>query len=113
MSEVAATDAPAWPPEPERSVPRLHQPWRAVVALAELVIAGIIVWGAFGLWESGISEVVVRLTDGATLVSRHYAGDHVAGAIGLGALAALFVLDAIRQVLLAVRVHRKGKRRRR
>ncbi|OZM75248.1 hypothetical protein CFN78_00545 [Amycolatopsis antarctica] len=91
----------------------MHQPWRAVLALVELVLAGVAVWGAFALWGGGIFEVVVRLSDGATLVSRHLAGDHAAGAIGLGLLAALLLLDAIRQVVLALRTRRRGKRRKR
>lgn len=114
MSDVATADAPAWPPAaPEPARAGLHQPWRALIALVELVLAGVAVWGAFALWQGGISDVVVRLADGATLTSRHYAGDHLAGAIGLGLVAALLVLDAVRQVLLAVRAGRKGKRRKR
>lgn len=90
---------------------RLNQPVRAVVALVEVLLAAVAVWGAFRLWGAGVHTVVVRLTDGTVLTSTRWIGSWMAGAIGLGALAGLLVLDAVREVLLAVRVKRRRKSR--
>ncbi|MBB3662290.1 MULTISPECIES: hypothetical protein [Prauserella salsuginis group] len=87
---------------------RLHQPWRIVVAVVELVVAAVAVWGAFPLWGSAIREVTVRLDDGSALTSRVYEGDRIALAVALGALAAVLVIDAVRQVMLGVAA--KGKK---
>jgi hypothetical protein len=81
----------------------LHRPWRALVALAELIGAGVAVWGAFACWDRGISPVVLVLSDGTRLESVRHHGGWLALAILLGTTAAVLVLDAIRQVVLAVR----------
>jgi hypothetical protein len=105
-----------WPTEeadPEPGSARLHRPWRAVVAVVELVAAAVAVWLAFVLWDAGTSYITITLSDGSTLTSQHLAGNHVAGAIGLGTLAALLFVDAVRQLLLAVRArHRKHRKSR-
>lgn len=87
---------------------RLHQPWRIVVAVVELVVAAAAVWGAFPLWGSAIRDVTVHLGDGSALTSRVYEGDAIALAVALGALAAVLVIDAVRQVMLGVAA--KGKK---
>lgn len=82
---------------------RLNQPWRAVVALVELVLAGLAVWLAFGLWSDGITVIPTPDGQGGFVELTHYHGDAMGGAIGLGLLAALLVLDAVRQLVLALR----------
>ncbi|PXY32025.1 hypothetical protein [Prauserella muralis] len=104
MSDVS------WPAVPGYSSERLHQPWRLFVALAELVVAGVAVWGAFLSWDSAFTEIVVRLDDGTELVSRHVAGNWVGAAIGLGGLAGLLVVDAVRQASLGARTRRRRRR---
>ncbi|GAA1251330.1 hypothetical protein GCM10009676_42660 [Prauserella halophila] len=88
---------------------RLHQPWRIVVAVVELAVAAVAVWGAFPLWTSAIRDVTVHLDDGSALTSRVYEGDGIALAVALGALALVLVIDAVRQVLLGIAA--KGKKR--
>lgn len=94
-----------------REQARLHQPVRAVIALVELVAAAVAVWGAFRLWGPGVHTLEVRLSDGAVLTSTRWIAGWMSGAIGLGTLAALLVTDAVRQLLLAVRVKRRRKSR--
>ncbi|SFQ65506.1 hypothetical protein SAMN05421810_111210 [Amycolatopsis arida] len=109
MSDVAG--APAWPgAAPNRD--RLHQPWRSAVALVEVVLAAGAGWLATVSWSTAVTPVVTRLADGTELASTHYAGNWVAMAIGLGTLAGLLVIDAVRQLLLAVRAPRRSRRRR-
>lgn len=88
--------------------PKLHRPWRALVALAEVILAAVAVWLAFQLWDLGVKTLTVNLSDGVVLTSTHYIGSWMTGAIGLGLLAALLLVDAIRELLLAVRTkHRR------
>lgn len=93
--------------EPEIVVPHvwhgLHQPWRALVALAELIGAGVAVWGAFALWDHGIRPVILLLNDGSRLEAVRHDGGWLALAIVLGTTAIVLVLDAIRQLVLGVR----------
>jgi hypothetical protein len=99
------TGADLWPPDEARPAARLHKPWRALVAVAELILAALAVWGVFACWKAGI--VGVRITYGeTTLESQRYFGGPLAGAIGLGVLAAILMVDAIRQFLLGTRTRR-------
>ncbi|MBB4686595.1 hypothetical protein [Amycolatopsis jiangsuensis] len=101
------TGAQLWPPEEAKPSSRLNQPWRAFVALGEVLVAAVALWLAFLLWHAGVITVVTTAGDGAQLASQRYFGGHLAGALGLGALAAVLVVDAIRQLLLAVRARRR------
>ncbi len=104
----AAEELAALPPtEP----PRLHRPVRAVVALVELLAAGAAVWGAFWAWPHGFATITTVLSDGTALDSQRTYGNWLAAAIGFGTLAALLVVDAVRQVLLAVRARPKRVKR--
>jgi hypothetical protein len=97
---VAADELVAPPPaEPGR----LNKPWRALVALVELVLAAVAVWFAFDLWPRGVAKIVERYPDDIVLESSRWVGSWMATAIVLGTVATLLVLDAVRQVLLAVR----------
>ena len=91
--------------------PKLHQPWRALVALAEVVLAAVAIWGAFQLWDEGVKTLTVTLSDGAVLTSTRYLGNWMSGAIGLGVVSAVLLVDAVRQVLLAVRARHRRKRK--
>ena len=88
----------AWPG------PRLNQPWRAVVAGLEVVVAAVLVIVAVWCWRSGSTNVVIPKTgDHPDLVSTLYFGNWLAAAIGLATLAGLLVLNALRQLVLAIR----------
>jgi hypothetical protein len=90
---------------PDESGPaaRLHKPWRTLVAVAEVVLAVLAGWGAYACWHSGVATVVTRTEDGAALESHRYFGGLLAGAIGLGTVAAILLVDAVRQLALALR----------
>ena len=101
------TGAELWPPEETRREARLHKPLRALVGVVELILAALAVWGVFACWKAGVVPVVITYGD-TTLESQRYFGGPLAGAIGLGVLAAILLVDAIRQFLLAVRA--KGRK---
>ncbi|EHR48841.1 hypothetical protein SacmaDRAFT_0540 [Saccharomonospora marina XMU15] len=101
MSELAA------PMPAESSGERLHEPKRLLVAVAELVGAGLAVWGALACWSAAIGTLTVRLDDGTVLVSRTYEGNLVGLAVTLTTVAALLVVDAARQSVLGLRPRRR------
>ncbi|MFI6301266.1 hypothetical protein ACIBCH_05320 [Amycolatopsis thailandensis] len=102
------TGADLWPPEDTLPAARLHKPLRALVGAVELILAALAVWGAFACWKAGVVPVVITYNETTTLESQRYFGGPLAGAIGLSVLAAILVVDAIRQFLLAVRA--KGRK---
>ncbi|MGW5716457.1 hypothetical protein ACWEVP_09865 [Amycolatopsis sp. NPDC003865] len=104
------TGAELWPPEEPGPRARLHKPWRTLVAVVEVVLAVAAGWAAYALWHGGRATVVTRTDDGAVLESHRYFGGMLAAAIGLGTVAAILLVDAVRQLLLAVRArHRAPK----
>ncbi|MBE1499141.1 hypothetical protein H4696_006241 [Amycolatopsis lexingtonensis] len=104
------TGAELWPPEEPGPQARLNKPWRTLVAVVEVVLAVAAGWGAYALWHGGAATVVTRTDDGAVLESHRYFGGSLAAAIGLGTVAALLLVDAVRQLLLAMRA-RQVKRK--
>ena len=105
---TAATDELVAPPPTEPGA--LNKPWRALVALAELVVAGVAVWFAFDFWPRGVAKIVEHYPDDIVLESTRYVGSWMALAILLGTVAAVLVVDAVRQVVLAARARPKRKR---
>jgi hypothetical protein len=101
------TGSHLWPTEEPGNLAPLHRPRRAFVALAEVVVAGVVLWLMFLLWDAGSATLTTTLTDGTQLVSTRNFGGRIAGAIGLGVVAALLLVDAVRQLLLATRPRRK------
>lgn len=93
--------APLSQPAPD---PRLNQPWRFGVAVGEAVLAAVAVVAAVLLWRHGVRTMVTPLGNGQPpLVSTVFYGDWMAIAIGLVTVAAVLVLDAVRETILAVR----------
>ena len=101
--------APEAPPVERRG---LNQPWRGLVALAELIVAGLVLWAAFWCWSKADTTITLVLGDGTELRSTRSVGHWMAAAIALGTVSGVLVLDALRQVVLAVRARplraRKG-----
>lgn len=91
--------------------PRLHQPWRALVALAELVLAVLLVLGACWAWQRGLVPITLpnAKPGGPPYELTRYAGPWLGLATLLALCALLAVVDAIRQVMLAART--RGRRR--
>lgn len=88
--------------------PRLNQPWRGILAAGEVVLAVVAVVFGIVCWHKGVTTMVTPLGNGAPpLVSTIFLGNWMAGAIGLVTVAAFLVLDALRQVMLAVRTRRR------
>jgi hypothetical protein len=100
--------APEAPPVERRG---LNQPWRGLVALAELIVAGLVLWAAFWCWSKADNTITLVLGDGTELRSTRSVGHWMAAAIALGTVTGVLVLDALRQIVLAVRVRppRKGE----
>ena len=88
----------------------LHRPARAVVALVELIVAGLAVWGAFWAWPRGFATITTVVSNGTALDSERVLGNWLAFAIAFGTVAALLVVDAARQALLATRVRPRRAR---
>ncbi len=109
MTAPQATEELVAPPPTEAG--GLHRPMRAVVALVELLLAGLAVWGAFSAWPRGFATITTVVSDGTTLESERVYGNWLAGAIAFGTVAAVLVLDAVRQALLAVRARPRRARR--
>ncbi|MGH3878611.1 MAG: hypothetical protein ACRDSK_16390 [Actinophytocola sp.] len=86
---------------------RLHRPARAIVALVELLLAGAAVWGAFWAWPHGFATITAEVGQGIVVESERVYGNWVAAAIAFGTVAAILVLDAARQAVLAVRARPK------
>lgn len=100
------TGAELWPPEEPGPHARLHKPWRTLVAVVEVLLAGLAVWVAFLCWHDSVATVITRTEDGAVLESHRSFGGLLAAAIGLGTVAALLLVDAVRQLSLAIRARR-------
>lgn len=83
---------------------RLHRPWRALIVVVEVLLAAGAVWGAVPLWDLGVRTLTVTLSDGTVLTSTRFVGSWMTGAIGLGLVAAILLVDAAREAILAVRV---------
>lgn len=89
---------------------RLHRPWRWLIAVVEVVLVVLAVLVAFRFWSLGVRTLTVTLSNGMVLTSTRFIGSWMAGAIGLGAVAAILLVDALRQVLLAVRIKHRRRR---
>lgn len=111
MNDSAAAPArvePAWPQQPEPEPGRVNRPLRAVVALIELLLAVVAGWAATLCWSNVVTTVTVRAANGDELTSRIYSAPWVAATIGAGLVAAVLIVDMIRELVLAVRArHRK------
>lgn len=103
-------ELPALPPVRAR----LNQPRRGFVAAAEVLVAAGLIWLAFLLWPQGIATISQVLDDGRPpYVSHRYFGNWMTLSIFCGIIAAVLVLDAVRQLVLATRARPRGKGRRR
>jgi hypothetical protein len=89
--------------------PRLHQPWRGFVAVGEVVLAAAAVLVGVLCWHRGVTTMVTPLGPGQPpLVSTIFYADWMAAAVGLVLVATLLALDALRQVMLAIRTRRRA-----
>ncbi|MCG8915458.1 hypothetical protein L6E12_06620 [Actinokineospora sp. PR83] len=99
------TPEPGWP-EP---APAPHRPRRAIVAAVEVVAVAALVGLAFWLWSRG-TVAGTPIPDRPDLRFEEFDGPFVAGAVAAATLAGLVLVDAVRQVVLAVRTTPKAAR---
>jgi hypothetical protein len=86
----------------------LNQPYRGFIAAGELVLATVAVIVGALCWHRGVVTMVTPLGGGRPpLVSTMFHGSWQSGAIGLATVAALLLLDAIRQLALAIRTRQR------
>ncbi|MDQ3403376.1 MAG: hypothetical protein M3548_08270 [Actinomycetota bacterium] len=98
-AEIDADESGLSWPEPVRGA---NQPWRAGVAAVEVVIAGLLFWLASWLWSEG-TVFVAEVAGRPDLSFEQYQGSWLAAALAVATLAAILLLDALRQLALAVR----------
>lgn len=87
---------------------RLNQPWRAAIAAGEIVVAAAAVLAGLKLWGVGVTTLITPLGPGQSpLVATIFYGNWMAYAILLVTVAALLLLDAGREIILAIRIRTK------
>jgi hypothetical protein len=101
MSEDSLVDPGVVPAE------RLHQPWRASIAAAEVLFALLLVFSAWWAWRSATVSIELPAQEGVTGVVTRMVGSWVMAAVGTVTLAGLLLLDAFRQLMLALRTRRR------
>lgn len=88
---------------------RVNQPWRALIAALEVVVAVLLVVAAVWSWNHAIIAIELpQLPPSESAVTRMM-GDWIALAVVAVTVAGLLVLDAIRQIVLAWRVRPRRK----
>ncbi|ALG14011.1 hypothetical protein [Kibdelosporangium phytohabitans] len=107
--KTASEQEPELPPLPPVRA-KLNQPKRALVAAAELVVAAGLVWLAFWLWPMSVATITTVFEDGRPpLVSHRYFGHWMSLSVLSGTVAAVLVVDAVRQLVLASRARPKHR----
>ncbi|MFS8098036.1 hypothetical protein LFM09_12915 [Lentzea alba] len=103
----AATEPETVVEEPEEQVPpagpSLHQPKRALIAAGEVVVVVALAIVAVWCWNRGVVKLAYPIEGREPLISTRYHGNWLGTAVGAVTLAAILLLDAVRQVVLAVR----------
>ncbi|MBM7770471.1 hypothetical protein JOD54_000675 [Actinokineospora baliensis] len=89
-----------WPAPTESG--GLNQPRRGWVAAGELVLVGLLVWACLWCYDRG-TVPLSRVAERPELDFQHYAGNWIGLAIAAATAAAVLLLDAGRQLVLAVR----------
>ncbi|NKE61587.1 hypothetical protein FXN61_34440 [Lentzea sp. PSKA42] len=83
--------------------PSLHQPKRWLIAAGEVVAIVLLVIAAVWCWNRGVVRLAYPIDGREPLISTRYHGNWLGTAAGAMTLAVLLGLDAVRQVVLALR----------
>lgn len=92
--------------EPEQAPPAgpgLHQPKRWLIAAGEVVAIVLLVIAAVWCWNRGIVRLEYPFEGREPLISTRLHGNWLGTAAGAATLAVVLALDAVRQIMLAVR----------
>ena len=87
----------------------VNQPWRAGLALGEVVVAVLLLLLARWCWHQSLQVIPLPVPGGGTDVVTRMYGNWVAIAIGLSGAALLLVVDVVREVALALRAPRRRR----
>lgn len=90
---------------------RMNQPWRALVAVAEVLLAALLVVTALWSWRRGIVSIPLPRSYGVTDVVTRLVGSWLALSVALTTVAGLLVVNAVRQAVLAWGTGRRRKAR--
>lgn len=91
------------PDEVPPAGPDLHQPKRWLIAAGEAVAVVLLVIVAVWCWNRGVVRLEYPFEGREPLISTRYHGNWLGSAVGAVTLAVVLVLDAVRQIMLAVR----------
>lgn len=86
-----------------------NQPWRAGLALGELVGAVLLVLLARWCWHRSVLPIPLPAPGGGTDVVTRVYGNWVAVALALVGVAALLLVDVVRELVLALRAPRRHR----
>lgn len=92
--------------EPEQAPPAgpsLHQPKRWLIAAGEAVAIVLLVIAAVWCWNRGVVSLEYPVEGREPLISTRLHGNWLGTAAGAATLAVVLALDAVRQIMLAVR----------
>ncbi|MGW6450050.1 hypothetical protein [Lentzea sp. NPDC055074] len=92
--------------EPEQAPPAgpgLHQPKRWLIAAGEVVAIVLLVIAAVWCWNRGVVRLEYPLEGREPLISTRLHGNWLGTAAAAATLAVVLALDAVRQIMLAVR----------
>jgi hypothetical protein len=99
--ETAVEDEPETVPP---AGPSLHQPRRWLIAAGEVVAIVLLAWLAVWCWNRGVVKLAYPLIEGREpFISTRYHGNWIGTSVASVTLAVILALDAVRQVVLAVR----------
>jgi hypothetical protein len=89
----------------------LHQPWRVVFGLVELLLAAGLVVFAVWCWHQGVVRIVYTTTGSIEpAIGSRYLGSWIGAAIALCVLAGFLLLDALRELALGLRARPRRRK---
>ncbi|GGN17834.1 hypothetical protein GCM10011609_68510 [Lentzea pudingi] len=91
------------PEEVPPAGPGLHQPKRWLVAAGEVVAIVLLVIVAVWCWNRGVVHLEYPVEGREPLISTRLHGNWLGTAAGAATLAVVLALDAVRQIMLALR----------
>lgn len=91
------------PDEVPPAGPGLHQPKRWLIAAGEVVAIVLLVIAAVWCWNRGVVPLEYPVEGREPLISTRLHGNWLGTAAGAATLAVILALDAVRQIMLALR----------